>query len=124
MRPFNTDLLDHLNVECNGDPIHFLGLGVHCFQLAFSSIAGIQTMTKAVFSLRGKIYSWEAGPSDIPVWLLVGQTPTHFELPTVLALRLNLASGDYVEFHTDERPYEAVIIDFGKRMNAAVMEIF
>jgi hypothetical protein len=124
MRCFDPQILIHLNAECSGDPIHHIGLGDYSFQLAFAGVERIQAMEKAVFSIHGKIYTWEDGPSDIPVWVLVGQIPTGFALASSHALRMNLASGDYVEFYTDESPYEVVMIDFGIRGDARVMEIY
>jgi hypothetical protein len=124
MRCFDPQILPHLNAECNGDPIYHIGLGDYNFQLSFAGVERIQTNEKAVFSIRGKLYSWEDGPTDIPVWMLVGQMPTGFALESPYALRMNLASGDYVEFYTDDCPYEVVVIDFGIRDNARVMEVY
>ena len=124
MRTFDDTILVPLNAICRKDPIHFVGLGAYDFQLSFGDINRIMTKEKAVFSLRGTVYSWEEGPADIPVWLLIGQTPERFELGSPLALRLCLDSGDYVEFHTTEEPFEAVIIDFGGQDGALVMEIY
>lgn len=81
-------------------------------------------MEKAVFSLRGNTYTWEEGPTDIPVWLLVGQIPTSFEITSPFALRMNLASEDWVEFYCDDSPYEALIIDLGAEDGSIVLEIF
>lgn len=124
MRRFEPDILVHLNKECNRDPIHFVGLGAYDFQLAFAGIESVKTREKAVFSISGKTYSWEEGPADVPVWLLIGQTPLSFELGTPFALRMNLDSGDYVEFHTEESQCESTIIYFGKSGDAEVMEVF
>ena len=124
MRCFDLQTLILLNAECNGDPIHHIGLGDYDFQLAFAGVERIQAMLKAVFSIRGTIYTWEDGPSDTPVWMLVGQIPTGFTLASSYALSMNLASGDYVEFYTDESPYEVVIIDFGIRGDARLMDIY
>lgn len=124
MRPLEPGVLDHLMPTCGGDPIHFVGLGIYDFQVAYSTVRRLQTMTKAVFSLRGTTYVWEEGPSEIPVWLLVGQTPSGFELASAFSLRMSLASGDWVEFHCDDGPNEALIIEFASEDNAIVMAVY
>jgi hypothetical protein len=124
MRKFDNDILPHLNQECKGEAIHFVGLGAYDFQLSFGGLVRIQTMEKAAFSLNNRQFTWEEGPNEIPVWLLIGQTPESFELPTLLTLRMNLRSGDYVDFFTDESPYEAVIIEFTPQGDSRVMEIY
>ena len=122
MRKYDREILDQLNNGFTGEPIQFVGLGAHDFQVSFG--VRIQNETKVVFSLRGNSYSWEEGPTDIPAWLLIGQIPERFELPTDFVLRMCLASGDYVEFHTDEQLYESTTIDFGERDGVQVMEIY
>lgn len=124
MKRFDPERLNHLNRECNGEPVYFVGMGAYDFQLSFANIDRIQTKVKAVFSIRGNQYFWAEGPADTPIGLLVNQIPVKFELPTPFALRMNFASGDFVEFYTDEDPYEAVIIDFGTREDARMMEIY
>ncbi|MEO1019657.1 MAG: hypothetical protein AAFY56_18490 [Pseudomonadota bacterium] len=121
---FDDDILDRLNKVCKNEPIHFIGLGAYDFQLSFEGIDRIQTMEKAVFSFGGDHYTWEEGPANIPVWLLIGQIPTKFELPTPLVLRMNLVSGDYVEFYTAEHKYEATVIDFGLQDDMRIIEIY
>ncbi len=123
MRPLEPEILEHLMPTCGGDTIHFIGLGIYDFQLAYSTIS-VQTMERAVFSLRNVKYVWEEGPSEIPVWLLIGQTPSGFEITSPFALRMNLVSGDWVEFYCDARPYEALRIHFGPKDGAIVMEIY
>ena len=122
MRKYDREIVDELNKECRGRTIHFVGLGAHDFQLSFG--VKIQNTRKVVFSLRGNKHSWEEGPTDIPVWLLIGQVPERFELPTAFALRVCLESGDYVEFCTDQGNYESTTIDFGTRDGAQAMEIY
>lgn len=61
MRCFDPQILIHLTAECNGGPIHHIGLGDHDFQLSFAGVERIQTMEKAVFSIRGKVYSGREG---------------------------------------------------------------
>lgn len=124
MRPLEPDILEHLKPTCDGEPIHFVGLGIYDFQVGYSSVRRIQTTAKVVCSLQGQTFAWEEGPSNMPVWLLVGQTPSSFELTSPYALRMNLASGDWVEFYCDDSPYEALIIDFGIKDGAIVMEIY
>lgn len=124
MRPLEPEILEHLRPTCRGDPIHFIGLGAYDFQVAYSTVRRIQAMEKAVFSLRGVKYVWEEGPSEIPVWLLIGQTPSDFEIVSPFALRMHLMSGDWIEFYCNDSPYEALIIDFGPRGDAIFMKIY
>lgn len=123
MRPLNPEIIGHLNPTCDGEPIHHIGLGAFDFQLSYSKFR-IQTMERAVFSIDGRTYDWQDGPSSIPVWLLINQTPESFELATQFALRMKLKSDDWVEFYCDHSPYETLIIDFGMRDRAQVLEIF
>lgn len=124
MRPLEREILEYLQPTCGGDPIQFVGLGIYDFQLAYCPIRSIKTMEKAVFSLRNIRYVWEEGPSEIPVWLLIGQTPSAFEIASPFALRMNLVSGDWVEFYCDDSPYEKLIIDFGPKDDVIVMEVY
>jgi len=124
VRAFNEQIVKLLNDECNGEPIHFVGLGGFDFQVAFGAVRRIQTETRAEFFLRGRAYEWNEGPTELPVWLVIGQVPQRFELPTSLILRMCLASGDFVDFFTDEEPYEAAIVEFEPRGDGIVMEVF
>lgn len=114
MIPFDPEILVRLNKECNVEPIYYVGLGRWDFQLAFAGVSRIRNTERVNFYIKEKLQTWKEGPSNIPVWLLIGQTPTIFELINLFVLRMNLASGDYVEFHTDESPYEAMLIEFGQ----------
>ncbi len=111
MREFDSSVLEYLNKLCNGDCIEDIGLGIYNFSISFNRIRSINTMLKASFFIEGHNYSWEEGPSSIPVWLIIGQIPKHFELPSPFALRMCLLSGDYVEFYTDVSPYESTTIE-------------
>ena len=124
MRKFDPEILKYLNKECNGEPVHFVGLGIYDFQISFGYVNRLQTMEKAIFSINGEHYIWEEGPCDIPVWRLVGQVPSHFELPTLLALRLCFISNDFVEFHTAEHQWESTIIDLGFRDDIQQLDVF
>jgi hypothetical protein len=125
MRPFDAHILEILNRGCDDSPIETISLGIHDFAVCPSGGPSIMTRFKAVFYLKGRSHVWEEGPTDIPVWLLAGQVPVRFDLPTPFALRMHLASGDHVEFHTTERNIEATIFDFGTREDGAhVMEIY
>jgi len=124
MRIFDPEIVSYLNKECNGEPVHFVGLGAHDFQLSFGDVERILTTEKAVFSLNGKEYSWIECPTDLPVWLVIGQEPLHFELSTPYALRMCMKSGDFVEFHTAEHQYESTTIDFGIRDGKRLFEVF
>jgi hypothetical protein len=123
MRTFDDNIIDVLNHECSSDDVHYVGLGKYDFQLSFGYLR-LQTYHKAGFYLSGQLGIWEQGPSEIPVWKLVEQTPSSFELINPLTLRLNLASGDYVEFHSDEAPYEAVLIEKTSNSDADFMEVY
>ncbi|MCF4164185.1 hypothetical protein L2U69_00820 [Zavarzinia compransoris] len=122
MKTFDSDLAEMLNACCDGSPIERVILGMHDFQLAFAGISRLQGTFKVVFRLRGHRYSWTGGPCDIPAWRLPGQVPIRFERVSAFVLRLCLASGDEVEFHTAENAYECVVIEF-LRNGREVMEI-
>lgn len=124
MRLFNKEIVERLNQECNGDPIHFVGLGAWDFQISFANAERISNTESVRFHLSGAKYIWEKGPSRAPVWLLINQVPTSFELASKSVLRMNLDSGDHVDFNTAEHAYESMVIDFGKRDGAIVTEVF
>ena len=124
MRAFDSNVVDLLNDECKLDEVHFIGLGLHDFQLSFGQIRRLQSTHKAGFRIGGEFETWEGGPSEAPVWKLAGQQPSHFELVDPLILRLNFASGDYIEFHSEEGPYESVLIEFSPQGEATVLEIY
>ena len=50
--------------------------------------------------------------------------PSSFLLTNPFSLRLELASGDYVEFHSDEEPCEAVIIEVAGKGDANFLEVY
>jgi len=124
MRRLDETILDTLAPTCTGDPIHFVGLGAYDFQIGYADVQRLQTMEKAVFSIQGRTYEWEFGPCDVPAWLLVGQVPASFEITSPFALRLNLVSGDWLEFYCDDSPYETLIIDLGMKDGMLWLEIF
>lgn len=124
MKKFDTNIVDLLNKECRGEPVYFVGLGIHNFQLSFGDVHQVQTEEKAAFLLNGKSYSWSEGPTEAPVGLLVGQTPVHFKLPNPFALRMCLKSGDFVEFYTSEHQYESTVITFGVKGEVSVVKVF
>jgi hypothetical protein len=124
MKTFDANILETLNKECNGDCVHYIGLGAYDFQMSFGNLDRIRTMEKAVFSMSGRRYSWMKSPSNIPFGLLIEQVPNHFELPNLLVLRMCFKSGDFVEFHTAESAYESVVIDLGVRDGVHVIEVF
>ena len=124
MHAFDPDILKPMNSACHGDPVHFIGLGIYDFQLAFGDKLRIQTQSKTLFFIEGRLYEWEQGATKIPVWMLAGQTPDSFELPTPLTLRMNFTSGDYVEFSTDEGPYETTVINFSTGNDNVEMEVY
>ena len=124
MKKFDTGILDALNKECRGEPINFVGLGAHNFQLSFGGLQQIQTEEKAAFLLNEKSYTWSEGPTEVPVWLLVGQTPISFRLPDPFTLRMCLKSGDFVEFYTAQHEYESTVINFGEKEGMRVVKVF
>lgn len=125
MRSLESKIVEYLSPTCDGEPIHAILLGMFDFQISYSIIERIQAMNKVAFSLREKNYVWNGGLCEAPVWLLVGQVPKSFEIITKFTLRMNLASGDYVDFFCDDSPFEDLIIDFGINEDGArVMEIF
>ncbi len=124
MRTFDQEIARRLNEECKGEPVTFVGLGGHDFQISFGDVVRLQTEEKAAFKLRGKTYEWDRGPSEVPVWLIIWQIPVRFELPSPLTLRMHLDSGDYVDFFTDEGPHESVVVEFLSKGPERVMEVF
>ena len=110
MRQFDSQIVQYLNGKLDGEPIHYIGLGLFDFQVSFGSIRSIQGEEEVRFFINNTQYTWKEGPCDIPVWLLAGQIPVKFELQSPLVLRINLASGDYIDFVTSESPYESVVI--------------
>ncbi len=124
MRAFDSNIVGLLNDGCKSDEVHFIGLGLHDFQLSFGRIQRLQSTHRAAFCIAGELETWEGGPSEAPVWKLAGQRPSHFELVDPLILRLNFASGDYIEFHSEEGPYESVLIEFSSQGEAIVLEIY
>ena len=125
VRAFTSDVVDFLNDHCADDEISSVGLGKYNLSVAFDAkLPTIRAESKAAFRISGAEFDWSGEPIAAPVWKLVGQQVDKFEFKSDLVLRLHLKSGDYLDFHTDEGPYEAVIMDFGSRDNALVMEIF
>lgn len=111
MHLFDQSIADRLNHECAGEAIHFIGLGQWDFQLACGNIR-MQNHEKVGFQLSKHSYVWAHGPSDAPVWLLLGQTSKLFILTGPHVLRMELASGDIIDFHTSERPSESHTVNF------------
>lgn len=124
MRAFDNNILEHLNGSCQGEAISFVGLGAYDFQLTYPSISRLQATFKVVFSLQGKTYTWQEGASAAPVWLLIGQIPTQFTIPSPYILRMNLQSGDWVEFHSEESPYECMAVEIGPAGDTFIAEYF
>lgn len=124
MKTFDANILETLNKECNGVGVHYIGLGTYDFQISFGNLDRIRTMEKAVFSIRGRHYSWTKSPSKIPFGLLLEQVPTHFELSNLQVIRMCFKSGDFVESHTAESAHESVVIDLGVRGDIHVIEVF
>lgn len=124
MQLFEERIIQPLNDECNGDPIHFVGLGSADFQLSFGNLERIQNEEQVEFCFSGANYTWKHEPTDAPVWLLIGQVPTNFQLLSNTTLRMWLASGDYVGFFTAEHKYESTVIHFGQREGINLTEVF
>ena len=124
MRAFDASIAELLNGECNSEAIHFVGLGLHDFQMSFGKVRRIQSEYKVAFCIRGKTAIWHEAPLAIPVWTLLGQTPLSFVVSDSLILRMNLDSGDHVEFHPDEGPYESLIVELSGKDEAIVMEVY
>ena len=125
MRPFTSDIAELLNNRVEADEISGVGLGKYNLSVAFDGkLPTIGAESKVAFRISGSEFEWSGEPIAAPVWRLLGQQVDKFELKSDLVLRLHLKSGDYVDFHTDEAPYEAVVMDFGSQDGALVMEIF
>jgi len=123
MRAFDPIILEYLKPECGRDPIHFIGLGFFDFQIAVNNVR-LQSTEKMKFQIDQFEYVWVEGPSETPVWRLVGQTAKSFELRDNFTLRMSLESGDFLEFVVSEEPYESLIIDFGTQDGKRVVEVY
>jgi hypothetical protein len=123
MRAFVPEIIEHLAPECGGDPIHFVGLGMFDFQISFNNVR-LQSTEKMRFQIERAGYEWAEGPSDAPVWRLIGQVAKAFELRDRMTLRLNLQSGDFIEFVVSESPFESFLADFGMHNGKRVLEIY
>lgn len=124
IRPIDPKILEHLNSTCDDQPVHFVGLGPHDFQISYSRVRRIQSQSRINFYLEKELFTWEDGPTRIPAWSLVGQTPLSYELTTPYSLKLNFASGDWIEFFTEDSPYEDLVIDFGEENGSTKIEVF
>jgi hypothetical protein len=123
MRLYNEAFLSELGPALGGDPISFIGLGAYDFQLASGKLH-IQNMLRVDFCLQGVEYTWESGPCACPAWLLIGQTLADAVLESPTALRLILASGDWVRLHTDDSAYESQTFRWSSAAGEPYLEIF
>ena len=123
MRAFDENIIEALNEHCGSDDVDFVGLGKYDFQLSFGYLR-LQGFHKVGFSIGGKYDVWEEGPSEIPVWKLAGQIPVRFKQLDLLTLKLEFETGDYIEFHSDEGPYEAVLIEIAGKGDADFLEVY
>lgn len=112
-----------MNPYCKGEEIHYVGLGRWDFQLAFGDLR-IRNEHKVSFVLDGSNYTWEEGPNSIPVWTLIGCIPESFSLDSPEVLTMHLRGGNSVFFYTEESPYECCIVEFPRKNNCDVMEVF
>jgi hypothetical protein len=125
VRAFTPDIADLLNDRRADDEISSFGLGKYNLSVAFDgNLPTIGAESKVTFCISGSEFERSGEPVGAPVWKLVGQRVERFELQSNFILRLRLTSGDHVDFHTHEESYEAVVIDFGSRDGALVMEVF
>jgi hypothetical protein len=123
MRLFDDSLLAYLATDLGTEAVYFVGLGAHDFQFTFGNLR-LMNMLRVDFGLTGAEYSWEGGPCAIPAWLLIGQTPVSAALESPSALRLNLASGDWVRLYTDEGPYEAQLMERTTKTPPADLRVY
>ncbi len=123
MHLFNQHIAALINPYCKGEEIHYVGLGRWDFQFSFGDIR-IQNEHKVQFFVENKEYVWEEGPNNIPVWALIGQIPERFTLDSSEILTMHLKGGNRVSFYTEESPYECCIIEFPRKDNNLVLEVF
>ena len=83
------------------------------------------TCNERVFArIEGAVHEWTEGPNRAPWGWLVRQKVVGVDLTRPDLLRISLESGDYLEIETVEGPYESVLIDFPRRGETVVMEIY
>lgn len=112
LRPYLLDqCIGSLLLTTYGLAIHISDISIHCNERVFVSI-------------EGKDFEWDESPSRAPWGLLVRQIIAGVRLAAPDRLRIDMASGDYIEIETSVNPYESVVIDFPKEDDKLVMEIF
>ncbi|WP_346898437.1 hypothetical protein [uncultured Roseibium sp.] len=125
MKAFDNEIAGTLTNLGAGDIVETMQIGLWDLQVAVPMIGSISTAVKSTISISGKKYEWsDDTPNSAPYGLLVGQEIASFELTDPYVLRMNLKSGDYVEFYSDESQYEAVVIHMGMKDGCHLMEIF
>ena len=124
MRLFDQDIVDLLNSQCDGEKIHYVGLGQFDFQLAFGRVEGMQNTLKVTFSINGTSYLWEQTPCNAPVWLIIGKIPERFSLVAPDQICMMLKGGDEINFFTSEEPYESHTVNLPSEDSCFVMEVY
>jgi hypothetical protein len=118
--PFSRKVIETLNSDDLGEPIHFVGLGAHDFQFAYGEFV-VRSEHEVKLKIAGQSYDWKKEPLDAPVWKLVGQKVVSVAGHSDMALKFTLNTGDEIQVRTDEGPYEAVIIEAASR---SILEVF
>ncbi len=126
MRLFDQDFCDLLNKELCGDEIYSVYLGRYFFRVEFFEDINIRNMEKVVFRIDRRNFegTGDKDPVDAPVWRLIGQQAKRFLLVSETILRMELESGDFIDFYTAQSQHESHIVEFPDQGEAFVMEIF
>lgn len=125
MKAFDNEIAGTLTNLGAGDIVETIMINLWNLQVVVPAIGTISATVKSTISIAGKKYEWsDDAPNSAPYGMLVGQEIASFELTDPYVLRMNLKSGDYVEFYSDESQYETVVIHMGMKDGCIVMEIF
>lgn len=124
MHPIDPKIIERLNLTCGDEPIRFIGLGAHDFQIGYASVRRLQSLFRIAFFIKGINYTWNDSPLDLPIWLLIGQVPSSFELTSSHSIKMKLESGDWLEFFTEDSAYEDLIIEFCTENNKLELSVF
>lgn len=123
MHLFREDIAQRLLPFCKGCVVEFVGLGLHDLQIHFGDQCFIQSVYEVTFVISRKTYHWQATPLNMPVWILAGQEVTDIRLKNSKCLGFSFLSGDEIDIHTEEGPYECGTFDINKN-NQKIYEIF
>ena len=106
---FSDDDIAMLASHLVGQFIRSVSLATHGFTLEVDDIV-VDGKERVFASINGERYEWDEAPNAGPWGLLVGQTINGLSVPDPNRLRIELASGDYVELETVQSRFESVAV--------------